>query len=115
MCVEVDGKIILDNFSLEIKEGEIEIEKSKKKIEEKKEKYGWEFLFIGANIDAVETASRYGIGADRAVNYNADKEGTSIVYESVSRAVCNVRENACVDADWSNEINADYVRRGKKW
>ena len=65
--------------------------------------------------DAVETAARYGIGADRAVNYNADKEGTSIVYESVSKAVCNVRACAPLSADWSNDINEDYVKRGKKW
>ncbi|MBR2868409.1 MAG: hypothetical protein IKB88_05010 [Clostridia bacterium] len=83
-------------------------------IERQKEKYGWEFLFIGANIDAVETAARYGIGADRAVNYNADPMGTSIVYESVSRAVCNVRAKACVDENWCNDINADYLRRGKR-
>ena len=89
-------------------------EKVKAMIERQKEKYGWEFLFIGANIDAVETAARYGIGADRAVNYNADKEGTSVVYESVANVVCCVREKACVDENWSAEINADYVRRGKK-
>ena len=83
-------------------------------IEKEKNKYGWEFLFIGANIDAVETAARYGIGADRAVNYNADKEGTSIVYESVAKAVCNVRACAPLSADWSNDINEDYIRRGKK-
>lgn len=53
-------------------------EKVKKMIEHQKEKYGWEFLFIGANIDAVETAARYGIGKDRAVNYNADSKGTHI-------------------------------------
>ena len=82
-------------------------------IERQKAKYGWEFLFIGANIDAVETASRYGIGADRAVNYNADPKGTSIVYESVSRAVCNVRARASLDSSWSDEINEDYVRIGK--
>ena len=83
-------------------------------IERQKEKYGWEFLFIGANIDAVETAARYGIGRDRAVNYNADKEGTSIVYESVANVVCNVRANACVDENWSSNINEDYIRRGNK-
>ena len=82
-------------------------------IERQKEKYGWEFLFIGANIDAVETAARYGIDRDRAVNYNADREGTSIVYESVAKAVCNVRANASID-NWSDDINADFVRRGKK-
>ena len=80
----------------------------------KKERYGWEFLFIGANIDAVETAARYGIGADRAVNYNADGEGTHILYESVAKAVCNVRTSAPLNADWSEKIDADYKRRGKK-
>ena len=89
-------------------------EQVKKMIERQKEKYGWEFLFICANIDAVETASRYGIGADRAVNYKADGEGTHILYESVAKAVCNVRASAPLGADWSEDINADYQRRGKK-
>ncbi len=89
-------------------------EKVKAMIERQKEKYGWEFLFIGANIDAVETAAQYGIGADRAVNYNADKKGTSIVYESVSNAVCKMRARAPLSADWSNDINEDYNLRGKK-
>ena len=83
-------------------------------IERQKEKYGWEFLFIGANIDAVETAARYGISKDRAVNYNADEEGTQILYESVAKAVCNVRASAPLGANWSEEINADYQKRGKK-
>ena len=86
----------------------------KNMIERQKEKYGWEFLFIGANIDAVETAARYGIDKDRAVNYNADGEGTHILYESVAKAVCNVRASAPLGADWSEDINADYQRRGKK-
>ena len=71
------------------------------------------FAAIGT-FDAVETAAKYGIGADRAVNYNADKEGTSIVYESVAKAVCNVRARASLDSSWSDEINEDYLRRGKK-
>ena len=78
------------------------------------QKYGWEFLFIGANIDAVETAASYGIDKDRAVNYNADGEGTHILYDSVAKAVCNVRASAPLSADWAEEINADYQRRGKK-
>ena len=89
-------------------------EKVRKMIERQKEKYGWEFLFIGANIDAVETATRYGISRDRAVNYNADREGTQILYESVAKAVCNVRASAPLGADWSDEINADYQKRGRK-
>ena len=89
-------------------------ERVKSMIQRQKEKYGWEFLFIGANIDAVETAARYGIDRDRAVNYNADREGTRVVYESVSRAVCNVRASAPLAADWSADIDADYKNRGRK-
>jgi len=88
-------------------------ERVKQMIERQKEKYGWEFLFIGANIDAVETAAQYGIGSDRAVNYNADGKGTKILYESVAKAVCRVRNCAPLSEDWSAEINADYQARGK--
>lgn len=89
-------------------------DKVKQMIERQKDKYGWEFLFIGANIDAVETAKRYGIEQDRAVNYHADPQGTSIVYESVSKAVCNVRASKCMADDWSAEIDKDFKNRGKK-
>ena len=87
-------------------------EQVKKMIERQKKKYGWEFLFIGANIDAVETAARYGISKDRAVNYNADGKGTRILYESVAKAVSNVRANENLNDDWYDEINADYKKRG---
>ena len=83
-------------------------------IERQKEKYGWEFLFIGANIDAVETAARYGISEDRAVNYNADEVGTHILYESVSAVVGNVRANKIICEDWSDQLQEDYKKRGNK-
>ena len=89
-------------------------DKVKKMIERQKEQYGWEFLFIGANIDAVETAAQYGISKDRAVNYNADEVGTHILYESVSAVVGNVRANKAICKDWSDELNEDYKRRGRK-
>ena len=85
----------------------------KKMIERQKEKYGWEFLFIGANIDAVETAKRYGINEDRAVNYNADAKGTGILYESVACAVSNVRKCASLDNSWRENLDVDYKKRGK--
>ena len=85
----------------------------RKLIERQKEKYGWEFLFIGANIDAVQTAKRYGIGADRSVNYHADRRGTGVVYESVSRAVGCLRQNAPMSADWAADIDADFRSRKK--
>ena len=86
----------------------------KQMIERQKKKYGWEFLFIGANIDAVETAAQYGINPDRAVNYNADEKGTRILYATVSESICQMRANAPLQADWSNEINKDYQKRGKR-
>lgn len=89
-------------------------DKVKRMIERQKEQHGWEFLFIGANIDAVETAAQYGISKDRAVNYNADEVGTHILYESVSAVVGNVRANKAICKDWSDELNEDYKRRGRK-
>ena len=89
-------------------------DKVKAMIERQKEKYGWEFLFIGANIDAVETAARYGISKDKAVNYNADSKGTNIVYEAVSQAVCCARACGSVDKSWSEKINKDYLNRKNK-
>ena len=89
-------------------------DKVKKMIERQKVKYGWEFLFLGANIDAVETASHFGIGADRAVNYNCDSEGTALNYEVVSDAICSVRCSAPLKADWKKRIDEDYKKRGRK-
>ena len=83
-------------------------------IEEQKEKRGWEFLFIGAGIDAVETAARYGIGKDRAVDYHADGKGTEILYASVSEAIGNVRACEPLCANWSKKIKADFQSRKKK-
>ena len=86
----------------------------KKMIERQKEKYGWEFLFIGANIDSVETAKGFGIGADRAVNYHADGEGTAVVFNTVSEAVYNVRQSANIPVGWSEKIEKDFKSREKK-
>ena len=83
-------------------------------IERQKAKYGWEFLFLGANIDAVETASQFGIGADRAVNYQCDSEGTALNYEVVSEAISSVRCSAPLNADWKKRIDEDYKKRGGK-
>lgn len=88
-------------------------EKVKKMIERQKEKYGWEFLFIGANIDAVETAKSYGIEENRAVNYHADHIGTQTVYSAVSKAVHEVRAAMPLACSWKEEINEDYQSRKK--
>ena len=83
----------------------------KKKIEKEKSKYGWEFLFIGANIDAIATARNFGISEDRAVNYKADRQGTGVVYESVCEAVSNVRNGQCLAPSWSQSIQNDYNKK----
>ena len=84
----------------------------KRMIRHEKEKYGWEFLFLGANIDAVETAERIGIQRDRAVNYHPDELGVRMAYKAVSDAVSARR--ACAEplsADWSEEVDRDYQNR----
>ena len=83
----------------------------KKKIEKEKSKYGWEFLFIGANIDAIATARNFGISEDRAVNYKADRQGTGVVYDSVCEAVSNVRNGQCLAPSWSQSIQNDYNKK----
>ncbi len=86
-------------------------DKVKKMIERQKEKYGWEFLFLGANIDAVETAGRFGISQDRAVNYHSDSQGTQLNYQVVSEAISAVRCSAPLGADWKKRIDEDYKAR----
>ena len=89
-------------------------EKLKAMIERQKSKYGWEFLFLGANIDAAKEAARFGIGADRAANYHADSEGTNVIYETVSEAITQVRCGAVpLSADWKQRVDEDYKKRGK--
>lgn len=83
----------------------------KKMIEHQKAEYGWEFLFIGANIDAIETAARFGIERNRAVNYNADSQGTQILYETISTSISAMRADAAIADDWSTQINQDFQTR----
>ena len=80
-------------------------------VQRQKEKYGWEFLFLGANIDAVETAAHFGIGEDRAVTFHNDSEGQALNYAEVSIAVSQVRANAPLSRDWKNRIEEDYKTR----
>ena len=84
-------------------------------IERQKERYGWEFIFLGANIDAVEEAGRFGIDASMAANYCCDKAGTALNYEVISEAISSVRACAApLSANWKKKIDADYKKRGGK-
>lgn len=102
---------VITTDGLENASREFSSDKVKKLIERHKEKDGWEFLFIGANIDAIETARHYGIGADRAVNYHADAKGTEVLYASVADAVSCVRAKGCVSPKWSEAIAEDFEGR----
>ena len=81
-------------------------------IERQKEKYGWEFLFLGANIDAAREAARFGITPDRAANYRADRRGTGVIYEAVSATVRDFRRSRPLTADWKAAIEEDCENRG---
>ena len=87
------------------------VDRVREMISRQKTKYGWEFLFLGANIDAISTARRFGIGADRAVNYRADPRGTRLNYEVLSDAITGVRCSAPLSATWKQRIDEDFSKR----
>jgi len=87
--------------------------KIKKMIEHQKEKYGWDFMFLGANIDAIAAAAQLGIDEDFAVDYHADNIGTKLNYEMVSEAVIKVRKGNNIDRSWKEGIERDYKHRSR--
>ena len=89
--------------------------KVKELIENQKEKHGWEFMFLGANIDAVNVASYMGIDENRAVNFNCDSEGTDLNYEVLNDAIGVLRECSYVSADWKKRIDKDFKKRNKSY
>ena len=83
-------------------------------VQQEKERHGWEFLFLGANIDAVETAAHFGIGADRSVTFKNDRRGQRLNYEVVGKAVLHMRECAApMSASWKDAIEDDVRTRGR--
>ena len=104
---------IITTDGMENASREYSYDRVRRMIEHEKEKYGWEFLFLGANIDAAREAARFGISEDRAANYHAACEGTAVVYEAMSEAVCSVRACRPVSADWKRLVDEDFKKRGK--
>ncbi len=82
-------------------------------IRHQKERYGWEFIFLGANIDAVETAGRFGINADRAVDYVADSKGTQLNYRMMSESVAAFRQCGVIPDSCLDQIRKDRKKRGR--
>jgi len=93
---------------------EYSADKIKKMVQYQKEKFGWEFMFLGANIDAISTAARFGIDEDFAVDYRADEIGTQLNYEVLSEAVSNLRSGKKIDRSWKKGIERDYNQRSRK-
>ncbi|HKM30369.1 MAG TPA: hypothetical protein VJZ51_06415 [Bacilli bacterium] len=83
----------------------------KQMVERQKQLYGWEFIFLGANIDALATAGRMGISRDRASNYCADSKGTEVNYEALNDVISDVRCFKQVKENWNQKIDADYMKR----
>ena len=83
----------------------------KEMVKRQKEKYGWEFLFLGANIDAVETAAHFGIGEERAVTFHNDAMGQKLNYQVLSKTVSSLRACAPVGREWKEEIEEDFKSR----
>jgi uncharacterized protein YegL len=90
---------------------EFSYEKVRRMIERQKSQCGWEFIFLGANIDAVATAEQFGIDGDRAANYNADSEGTTLNYVVINEAISCFREKRSIAKDWKIRIEEDFKRR----
>ena len=110
---------IITTDGMENSSKEYSYEKVKHMVEKKKQKHGWEFLFLGANIDAVKVAGKFGISADRAVNYECDSMGTQLNFNVLSRTVSRVRSckaepmamTQVLDDGWKDEIESDYSER----
>jgi len=88
-------------------------EKIKSLLSRMQEKHKWEFLFLGANIDAVTAAGKIGISASRAVRYKSDRRGTALNYKVVGEAMCCMRCTESISDDWKKEIEEDVAKRGK--
>lgn len=110
---------IITTDGLENASRRYDVNQVKKMIERQKEKYNWEFLFLGANIDAIEVAGRMGISRERAVNYECDRAGTALNYRVLEKAVSRARrcknsaemQVSFAQGDWKMEIEADYAAR----
>ncbi len=114
--------VVITTDGMENASREYTREKIEKMVKRQQKKFGWEFIFIGANIDAYAEAQKYGIRKDRAVNYVSDSVGTGHVYTGVAKAVCSVMTagfdedvDECLSASgWDEEINRDFLKRFKR-
>ena len=112
---DIPGKtvFVITTDGLENASHQFSLDVVKKMIEHETEKYGWEFLFLGANIDAIETAGHLGIQADRATNFMPDGAGVELSFRSMARAVSAARCSVPFSSEWKQDVEADYEKRRK--
>ncbi len=108
------GKVlfVITTDGLENASREYTLSQVRAMIERQKKDRGWEFLFLGANIDAVETAGSLGIAPDRAENFLSDGDGVARSFRAVSAAAACLRETGAMDAGWGAEVREDFLQRG---
>jgi len=106
--------IVIITDGLENSSKEYSAKQVRELVEQQKNEFKWEFLFLGANIDAIATAGKFGIGADRAVDFHADKQGTQLNYDTVCQVVTQLRGRGDIDPYWKDRIEADFKRRSKR-
>lgn len=102
---------IITTDGMENASREYNYDKVKKMIKRQQEKYHWEFIFLGANIDAIDVAGNIGISKDRAANFICDKKGTQLNYDVLNEAVGNIRKQKALKANWKSRIEEDYLKR----
>ena len=102
---------VITTDGLENASREYSYNKVRAMIEKQKSRYGWEFIFLGANIDAVSEAEKFGIDSSRAAQFHNDKDGIELNYKVVSEAICELRSSKTISRDWKKEIDVDYKKR----
>lgn len=104
---------IITTDGLENASSEYSFRQIKQMVERQQEKFGWEFIFLGANIDAIATAARFGISADRATNYHSDEAGINLNYQAINEAITDIRTSGELNVTWKSKIDEDFTRRSK--
>ena len=100
--------VIITTDGMENSSERYDYRKVKKMIDRQQEKYNWEFIFLGANIDAVETAKGFGIAPERAANYRSDRKGTKLNYDAMSSAISMMRCSVPISDEWRKDIDEEY-------
>lgn len=105
--------VVITTDGMENASNEYSYKRVQEMITRQKEKYGWEFIFLGANIDAIATAARFGIDADHTSNYHADTVGMANTFDAMNEFVVNSRNDKEFDVNWKAKVEEDFKKRNK--